>query len=194
MLDPTDQIVVTLRRFAHTSACGRRGARYPGHYEHVYDYHDVEVEIAREVGTLESNLDGDHTGKGVPRDDPRWPTSCACGYIFAPGDLMQESRTRLYKRRDTGELYTIGDAPAGALYDRGDLYSDPKYQRNGAGASLVCKTPAGEWLIDGPANNGPGWTRTGAVPDISVTPSIAIGGGTPMHGWLRNGWLEIDSP
>lgn len=194
MLDPTDQVVVTLRRFNTKTPCGRKRVRYPGHYEQVYDYHDVEIEIAREVGTIESCLDGDHTGRTVAVDDPRWPTSCACGYIFTDADMKQESRTRLYSRRDTGELYTISDAPAGALYDSGAFKDVEGYQRNGDGMSLVCKTPAGEWLMDGPSSNGPGWTRTGTPPDITVTPSIGIGRPQHMHGWLRNGWLEIDMP
>lgn len=50
---------------------------------------------------------------------------------------------------------------------------------------------ADEWFIDGPANNGPmGWTRTGTVPRITVSPSIQCNAGsTCYHGWLRDGVL-----
>lgn len=198
LLTPTDNIVVTLRRYAFerdgAPKCGRKEERYPGAETLTYESHDTEVEIAREVGTIEGSLDGDHTGKTIGRDDPRWPTTCACGFTFRPEDARQENRTRLYKRSDSSELTTLGDAPVGALYDSGTFKDVDGYQRNGDGISLVCKTPAGEWLLDGPASNGPGWTRTGTPPDIDVTPSIGIGSPMRMHGWLRNGWLEIDSP
>ena len=198
LLTPTDNIVVTLRRYAFerdgAPKCGRKEERYPGAEVLTYETHDIEVEIAREIGTIEGSLDGDRTGHSIPHDDPRWPTTCACGFVFRPEDAHQENRTRLYKRSDNGELTTLGDAPVGALYDSGSFKDVDVYQRNGDGMSLVCKTPAGEWRMDGPASNGPGWTRTGTPPDINVTPSIGIGNPMRMHCWLRNGWLEIDVP
>lgn len=196
LLTPTDQIAVRLRRYAYgmgAPKCTRRIPRYPGAELVTYEVHDVEVEIAREVGTVEGSIDSDTTQGTIAIDDPRWPERCACGYVFRAEDGRQEWRTRLYQRSDNGELVTISDAPAGALYDS-HFRDHEGYQRNGAGMSIVCKTPAGEWLIDGPANNGPGWKRTGKLPDISVTPSIGIGRPQRMHGWLRNGWLEIDKP
>src|SRR5258705_12406346 len=90
---------------------------------------------------------------------------------------------------------TVGDAPAGALYNSVTFADVEGYSRNGASVSLVCKTPCGEWMIDGPASNGPGWNRTGVLPDIRVTPSIGIGSPQRLHGWLGKetpGWLEID--
>ena len=174
--------------------CNRREARYPGGEVRLHEYHDIEIEIAREAGTIESCIDGDHTGKTIAVDDPRWPVVCSCGYAFASTDMKQECRTRLYRRSDTSELTTIGDAPVGALYDSGTWRDVPGYQRYADGMSLVCKTPGGEWMIDGPASNGPGWKRTGEPPAISVDPSIGMGGPQRMHGWLRNGWLEIDKP
>ena len=198
LLVPTDEIAVSLRRYAFmrdgAPKCGRREPRYPDGDLVTYDSHDVELEIDREVGTLEASLDGDRTGKAIAHDDYRWPDRCACGYAFKPDDSWQENRTRLYRRSDTGELVPLRDAPVGALYDSGTFNDVDGYQRNGKGMSLVCKTPAGEWMIDGPASNGRGWTRTGTPPDINVTPSIGIGDPQRMHGWLRNGWLEIDMP
>ena len=198
LLTPTDDVVVSLRRFVFTRdgapKCGRKEARYPGAEELTYESHDAETNISSETGTIESSLDGDHTGRTVSHEDPRWPVTCACSYVFQEGDSWQENRTRLYKRSDNGALTTIGNAPVGALYDSGTFKDVDGYQRNGDGMSLVCKTPAGEWLMDGPASNGPGWQRTGTPPDINVTPSIGIGNPMRMHGWLRNGWLEIDMP
>lgn len=200
LLTPTEQVAVSLRRYAIDDAppCTRREARYPGAEVVAYTVHDVEVEVAREVSTLESSLDGDRTQRTLQRDDPWWPTACVCGYLFKDTDPRQENRVRLYRREDTGELMTVDAAPAGALYDARFLHH-AEYQRNGE-LSLVCKTPAGEWYIDGPASNGPGWSRTGTPPDIVVMPSIGIGSPQRMHGWLGGpshnepGWLVIDSP
>ena len=204
MLKPTEHVVVTLRRFAsirdQRPPCNRQIARYPGSEVHTYEgFHDIEVEIAREVGTIKDDLEGDHTGRTIALDDPRWPSNCICGYIFAVDDMKQEGRTRLYRRGDNGELVTVDAAPVGALYNA-RFHGTPEYNRNGAGVCLVCKTPAGEWLMDGPASNGPGWTRTGTPPDIVVRPSIGIGSPMRMHGWLGGnggnepGWLVIDIP
>ena len=48
----------------------------------------------------------------------------------------------------------------------------------------------GEWCVDGPANNGPGWDRTGdptaVPPTVTATPSIQC---RSYHGWLRDGKL-----
>ncbi len=205
LLTKTDEVEVNLRRYAFTREgdavpfCGRRERRYPGGDELVYDFHNAEVAIAREVGSIAADLNGDSTIKTVELDDPAWPIACVCGYRFRDEDAKQENRDRLYRRSDTGELVTLSRAPAGALYDAEHFHLDG-FQRNGDGMSLVCKTPAGEWLIDGPASNGPGWTRTGAPPDIVVTPSIGIGHPQHMHGWLGGprhnepGWLVIDMP
>lgn len=201
LLVPTTNIAVSLRRYAYerdgrdVPKCGIRVPRYPGAELMTWETHNVEVEVGREVGTVEETLDGDMTQFTIPREDPRWPRTCRCGYVFAAEDGWQECRTRLYKRSDNlGELTTLGNAPAGALYNSGTFSDVADYNRNGAGVCLVCKTPAGEWMIDGPASNGPGWQRTGTPPDINVTPSIGIGDPQRMHGWLRNGWLEIDKP
>lgn len=194
---------MSLRRYASGRGavkCGRREARYPGAEVVAYDYHDAEHEISREVGTVESSLNGDRTGHTIALDDYRWPMACGCGYAFVDDDDKQENRSRLYSRSDTGELVTIHDAPAGALYDARWFANLDGYDRNDRGVSLVCKTPFGEWLIDRPASNGPGWSRTGTPPDIVVTPSIGIGRPQRMHGWLGGpshnepGWLVIDRP
>lgn len=203
LLTRTNEIAVSLRRFAwstETTRCGRREPRYPGGDVVTYEAHDRETEIRRELGDLGASIDGDSTKRTVTLDDPRWPTECSCGYVFKDSDLRQEDHQRLFKRSDNGELVTRADAPVGALYDSGSWNDLPGYQRNGDGVSIVCKTPAGEWSIDGPASNGPGWKRVGVLPDIVVTPSIGIGDPQRMHGWLGGpkhnepGWLVIDMP
>jgi len=189
LLTPTDEVVVVLRRFGRFCAevpprCGRQAPRYPGAEVATFDYHDAVVEIGREVGSLDAGCDGERDISDIAHDDPRWPTICACGYAFVEDDHWQEWRDRRYRRSDTGDLVTISNAPAGALYDSGG-HSD------GQSLRIMCKTPAGEWLIGNPQR---AWTWTGSLPDITVTPSIAIGDPRRFHAVLTNGWLEIDQP
>ena len=173
MLEPTERAEHSLRRFVFS-----REQTCTGHF----GYHNASVDI----GTVDypmSECDGDspHT---VPRDDPRWPTKCECGYVFVATDAWQENRTRLYKRAD-GEpgLWTLRHPPIGAMWDA------TWYPWKGPdGRCLVVQLPPDKrdehWCID---DHRQIWTRTGEPPNITVTPSIL----TPRyHGWLRNGWLE----
>lgn len=187
LLTPTDEVVVQLRRYDRSELpppahrCFYRAPRYPGAEEVTRYYHDAVVEIGRETGTLDPSCDGEHDLPDAPHDDPRWPTHCACGYAFTDQDFYGEDRVRLYRRGDTGGLVTISEAPAGALYD----HDGAPWKR------LMCKTPAGEWMIGHPLH---GWSWTGELPDITVTPSIAIGEPRRFHAVLTNGWLEVDQP
>ncbi len=87
----------------------------------------------------------------VPRDDPRWPSACGCGYVFEPDDEWQVFMKPLYRRVDTGEETTLQDAGPGAMWDAwwmSDWYKGPD------GHCLVVKCPNGrEWMIDGRASN-----------------------------------------
>ena len=67
------------------------------------------------------------------------------------------------------------------------------------GHALVVRTPSGDWAVDGPSSGGGKWTRTGTVPNITVTPSIVMGPHKDAegkilkpgyHGWLRDGALH----
>lgn len=204
MLIPTDLVEVSLRRYASSRdgvpKCPRIEARYPGAEEINYEVHNVEISIGMETGTVESSLDGDSTQRTVDLDDPRWPAFCPCGFKFRPEDAKQENRSRLHDRSDGGPRTTIWDAPVGALYNARHFNDVDSHTRNGPGMSLTCKTPAGVWMIDGPASNGPGWSRAGTPPDVVVQPSIGIGHPQRMHGWLGGpshdepGWLVVDSP
>jgi len=91
--------------------------------------------------------------------------------------------TPRYERLDTGEI-SVG-TPPGSLYFVED---NRNYGKGPDGRSLVCIVPTGEdWYVDGPAANGPGWTRTGEPPLVTVTPSIQ----TPnYHGFLTGGVLR----
>jgi hypothetical protein len=148
-----------------------------------------------------SEEDTTRMARGSEKNDPRWPTHCRCGAAFADDDQWQFNVTSLYRRADTGELHTLHvgatGAPAGAMWDA--RWYDDHHRGNhkpGDGYFVVLRTPAGDWMVDGRSSNGTGagWLRTGVVPKISASPSIAIGAPVRMHGWLRDGVLELDQP
>ncbi|NIR31668.1 MAG: hypothetical protein GWN84_20620 [Gammaproteobacteria bacterium] len=176
MLDPTDQQVVHLRRYA-----GRRepGARCPSSST---GYHNAMVEIDRGPWADEAIADSH------PHDDPRWPKTCACGYVFADTDHWQRFVQRLYRRSDTGGLETLHRPPPGAMW-----YADWTSMRGPDGRCLFVQTPAGPWSPDQPSSDGRPWTRTGTPPNVTATPSIGLvnpdGTGWAYHGWLRDGQL-----
>jgi len=125
----------------------------------------------------------------VAQNDPRWPRKCSCGYQFVDEDEWQCNPYTLFKLGDTGELVTLAAAQAGAMWNAEWM------DHNGPdGISLVVRTPAGDWAVDGPSyqdhkiQNERGWTRTGTIPDVTANPSILMPG--KYHGFLRGGWLE----
>jgi len=133
------------------------------------------------------------------KEDPRWPWHCPCGYKFTPEDEWQVFTNLIYKRKDTGELMTLQESPPGAMWDADWMHdlieyygSDHRGERLDDGMILVVKTPAGEWLIDGPSSDKPSkrWTRSGVPPLITVQGSIGIGSPQKYHGMLIEGVLR----
>jgi hypothetical protein len=138
-------------------------------------------------------------------NDPRWPSTCEkCGYIFQEVDERQLFCRHLWQK-DTGEIYTLEDAPPGAMWDATWFHDVPRWQ-GPDGKALVVKCPPDgwDWHIDGRASNCTRkddnvhkcWVRHGVPPDITVDKigdTCAAGAGsiqTPKwHGFLREGWL-----
>jgi len=134
-------------------------------------------------------------GDNWPHDDGRWPATCACGYTFVLGDEWQFNPDQLFRRSDTGELVTLSAAPAGAMYDAHWMGELSSYKRV-EGITLVVKTPAGEWCVDGPSYaegkvSGRGWTRSGKVPNITAKPDVYFPNG--YRGRLVAGRLMRDN-
>lgn len=210
-LDQAGESIVTLRRYVSASekACPER-----------WGYHNASSgEIARVPTVLKADPERPHgpldltrgSVEEPPHDDPRWPPHCPCGYPFADDDEWQVNTDRLYRRQDTGELVSLRDAPAGAMWD---AFWMPERMRGPDGRSIVVRLPNGrDWMPDSPARNctRPGedhdcWCRHGEPPNLTVdkTPepgrstcqagagSIASGtAGEPgyWHGFLRGGLL-----
>lgn len=180
-LAETDQIEMRLRRFVFSSK-----AKCPGRY----GYHNADVSIGRDLKTNSTELHGD----SWPHADPRWPKKCEfCDFVFRADDQWQFNPDALYRRSDDGDLVTLNAAPVGAMWNAYWLRDAYGYRVGADGIILAVRTPAGDWVIDGPAY-GEGkatpnaWTRNGTIPDVTANPSIHFPG--QYHGFLRAGYLE----
>lgn len=194
-LEPTLHAEVSYRRYRGRDDTKCTIARTPceGQPPAVWGYHDAQIVIETRARGAH---DAGHAATPEEMADPRWPKKCDCGYIFVDDDNWQVNIHTLFMRDDTRALHTLFSAPVGAMWDAPWFKGHQGKQINPDGLYLVLRTPAGDWLIDGPSSNGggAGWTRTGKPPLISATPSIGFGEPMRMHGWLRNGVLEIDMP
>lgn len=187
-IEPTGRDRLSLRRYA-------KGECSP------YGYHNAIVPIGEEVRPADASI-GDHH----PHDDPRWPKTCdACGHLFEDGDEWQLFRNEIYRRADTGEEMTLRDVPVGACWNAAWFVERHRYV-GPDGRCLVVKTPGGDWVIDGRANNCTMpddnvhrcWVRHGRPEDGTLHVdknghTCAAGGGSiqagAYHGFLHNGYL-----
>lgn len=173
-LEPTEYAERSLRRVA-IGECDVNGS-----------WHAASVIIGN-VPYPPSEYDGS-SDIADDRSDPRWPTTCPCGYAFRPTDDWRLDTQRLFRQGDHATLTTtLNKAPAGAMW-----YGDWYEWRGPDGHCLIVRTPGGDWVVDGPAfrngqPEGPGWRRTGEVPNVTAQPSIHFIG--RWHGWLTGGFL-----
>ena len=103
LLSPVGRVSVELRRYTreNTPDCC---PVYPG----KWSYHTASNWICDEP--IERDEDGYIANglKALPSpDDPRWPRTCACGYVFEESDEWQRFVKEKYQRVDTGEEITI---------------------------------------------------------------------------------------
>lgn len=106
----------------------------------------------------DGNPDGTYSSSSQDapsHDDPRWPTTCGCGYQFTDADEYQLSAHRLYRRTDTGEEMALHDAPVGAMWFADWMLSEgSNHYRGPDGHCLVVRCPdKHDWTVDGRANN-----------------------------------------
>lgn len=181
-IERTDRAIYVLRRYAHAQP----GNECPGEMR----FHDARAEIDEHDLILSPpDEEGDQYIEAIPapsEDDPRWPLRCsACMYDFTERDAFQVNQEPIYERRDTGERYTLRDAPAGAMWDSWWMGS----WQGADGIHLTVKLPDGtDWCVDGPAaSDHKPWSREGTIPDVTANPSILS---PNYHGFLRAGYLE----
>lgn len=165
----------------------------------VHTYHDATNLIGK--GTVGVDHEHDHV-EFYDKRDPQWPTKCDCGYIFQDTDTWQVFDPHEYRRADDhATSFRLHDAQPGAIW-RAEWYES--FWHGADGKCYVCKTPGGEWIIDGRASNcglpdddiHKCWVRHGEAPNFTVDKngntcvagagSIQQGG---YHGFLREGFL-----
>lgn len=216
-LDPTGLARLSLRRF--TFSVGETSGAIDGHRDCPAQPGgcDATVETDVEFEPVVNTDDDGWVSRGsvpyefqVDASDPRWPKDCEhCGLPFADTDEWQVNQVDVYVRGDTGERIAFRGyqdvAMAGALFDcwwlKGRAGQTQARARGGPNGKQDCTGPDGialvaicpngaQWMIDGPATGGGGWTRTGdpRKPEtLSVSPSIIAG---DYHGFLGSGGTE----
>jgi len=196
-LEPVELVRVELRRYTHSAARACSATGYGC---------DATVTIEDRPAAM----DHEHlTGPDpeFPPEDWRWPADCeACGKRFAEDDPYQVWHRRLYRPigdplppdMGRGARFTLDGAPIGAMWDADWL---GEFHRGPDGRCLVVRCPGRwDWVVDGPASNGPGWSRHGDPPDVTARPSIGVGAGAISargywyHGWLTDGVLSDPLP
>lgn len=182
--EPTGRAIVYLRRYVRLEA--------PCQAEPSYGYHNARRFVGYAVSERYRSADGHDLRRLVGFDepehsDPRWPTSCACGYEFVDEDHWQVAREEEYRTADD-RRGPFRDLPVGAMYDAW-WWAMRGVGLDGIALTIVCP-PGGlesHWHVDGPATGSDGrWTRSGTIPIVTATPSIQTG---QWHGWLTNGQL-----
>lgn len=179
LIERNGEVRVSLRRFASGSKCG---LTYTG-------CHDAKAFWKNEPAPMDSLLRIEYVEGNPPRNSPLWPQACPCGYLFTVDDEIQVFKEYLYCAANLPHPIVLAEAPPGAMWD---AEWHPARWKGADGRSLCVKLPTGhDWFIDAPSHNGPGWTRTGEPPAITVQPSICVpgkeGGPDIYHGFLTNG-------
>lgn len=202
-IEATDRARRKLRRFVFSD---KTHAKCPV----GYGYHDASVpldEIDRPFLGLRTV--GNVRESDWPRDDPRWPVACACGYVFQGGDEWQVFTEQIYRCPETGLKTTLRDASAGAMWYADWMISEGRSWYCGPdGHCLNVRLPGGhDWCVDSRCSNctlpddddHKCWVRHGVPPLVTVGKeggkTCQAGAGsiiTPKgwHGFLRNGVLE----
>lgn len=213
-LVPTSRVRQYLRRYHSGSQPGDAACPV-----HGMGYHNAWTPIGEAPAHYQDGYLSQATPT-PPESDPRWPTTCACGYVFQARDPWQLFESLLYQRQDTGEEMTLREAGPGAMWNadwliRGLDYSSPQaatqpwpWKPGPDGLCLTVRLPDGhDWIIDSRSSNctmpqdnvHSCWVRHGTPPNISVGKSggltCSAGGGSIMspsgwHGFLTNGILH----
>ena len=164
-------------------------------------YHSAATVVVDEepgIFSPEGYLVDRETVINYPNTDPRWPTKCACGYVFEPDDIWQVDCQQLMLAVD-GQKFTIHDAPVGACWKLWWANSEACNPNNKDQPMwpLAIRLPPGRtwdtWHADGPSRDGTGWPRHGTIDKLTCRPSIACnreGKNTGYHGYVTDGIIS----
>lgn len=177
LLERTALVHRSLRRYRYSdlAKCERSG----------YSYHNAEAAI----DTVEDVGDAGVSGDLWPHTDQRWPTTCACGYVFQESDQWQLRADHLWRRSDSGLLCLLRDAPVGAMWNAFWLADRSSEYKGDDGRCLIVRTPGGEWMIDGRASNCDSPCANCGVQYKDHEPSgcKTYKDARPHHCWVRAG-------
>lgn len=152
-------------------------ARTDGSYhEAVVPIEDTTVDPTASDGYVHIKADAG----GIAADDPRWPTSCACGYVFTDEDVRQNRQVwhdDVFRAPD-GSEFTDRDPPVGAMW-RARWIPD----RDGIESYIVQLPDGFSWITTQQSMKGECWNVTGTAPKITVTPSIFCRPNADPPGW-----------
>lgn len=191
LIEPSGKLQRSLRRYRGAVAC-------PGGASYCNAMNVLEI-----VPDVRDASDAIPLQPAVCHSHPLWPTHCPlCKRAFTEEDNWQVFGDPIFRRVDTGEEFTLRDAPPGAMWFckwHEDFGVGPD------GKALMVRLPNGhDWHVDGVANNCTRredkvhkcWVREGTVPVITVGKNgntCSAGAGSILsgtyHGFLRNGML-----
>jgi hypothetical protein len=210
-LERTDRVKVWLRRYRSECPKGKKTGTWTEICEAHLTVH--ENASASRWGRWKK-----YDGRGpywsviksrIPMSDRRWRAMrCErCGGAFDRTCAKQVWAEHLHRGCPDGTLYTLRDAPVGAMWDlewlhdvKGEPWTGPD------GIALSVRTPGGDWYVDGRASNCTlpndhehycwvrhGDPRTGNVHVDKNGRTCAAGAGSiaigSYHGFLQNGYL-----
>jgi len=197
-MDPTENERIWLRRYNGNDKCAVAEHGYHQSWVFFGDRHRVPSCYGHDV---------DAEPEMLPHDDPRWPSSCRCSYIFTDDDNWQMFNSRLYRRCDNQELVTLREAPVGAMWYAKWMPKNMYWDNKEDVDHLMVRLPDGtDWCVDSRCNNCtlPNdrlhrcWVRTGTPPYVTVGKegfTCSAGAGSVQspgwHGYLRNGELVV---
>ncbi len=200
-VEPTDTIEHYLRRYASGSVCPAES----------HGYHDAQTFVGdRPTSYVES-----HGRRSIgmvdptPYDDARWPTHCACGYLFTPEDAWQDFQELVYRHAEGVEYVLTHRGGPRPLLPPGGSWNAwwMPFSRGPDGRSLMVRCPNGQdWNVDSRASNCTMpkddehrcWVRHGdpTLGQVTVDKNgltCAAGAGSiqagDYHGFLQNGVL-----
>lgn len=225
-LERTDRVKVWLRRYRSDCPKGKKTATWTETCEAQLLLHANAP--AREWGRWQWRKWGKtrrrywhQFNSKIKKSDHRWARMrCErCGGKFDRGDPKQLWADHLFRGAPDKKLYTLRDAPIGAMWDAEWLHDAGGAWTGPDGLSLHVRTPGGDWCVDSQASNctqtqdvdvpgKPGWKRftrthycwirhgdprTGNVHVDKNGNTCSAGGGSiaigKYHGFLNQGYL-----
>lgn len=149
----------------------------------AYGYHNAMYFLKDRPHGLVAELDSASDPDRPSLDSPYWPTHCDCGYEFQATDRRQVFNMRLYRGAPDKKLYTLQDAPVGAMWDAEWLH-DQEWATGPDGIALMVRLPDGsDWAVDQEASN---CTRKQWVP-VPGQQNTRKWGGRTHYCWVRHG-------